>query len=225
MSNLEKLHLSFNSISEVSHQHLYGLSKLRQLDLDGNHLKSLEDGVFYPNMHGTLQHLDLSHNDLEQLNHNALTDLRVLEYLDLGSNRLSSLDPEHFAGLRALRVLKLNFNPIHVLQNDTFLTLHRLSDLELEHAQLEDIDVYAFRGLTKLDQLTLAYNELVDIQDRLVDLASLRFLTLTGNNMKHIWPNTFPPALEDVSITRCPDLRTVESSAFKDLLNLVVGTG
>ncbi|KAG9343808.1 hypothetical protein JZ751_013189 [Albula glossodonta] len=82
----------------------------RHLYLDYNHLTTVRTDAFLGL--SLLSELDLSHNDLAQLEPGAFRGLAdSLELLDLSSNKLMALNPQSFDGLRAHT--NLTQNPWH----------------------------------------------------------------------------------------------------------------
>ncbi|KAG3283384.1 LRRC53-like, partial [Ictidomys tridecemlineatus] len=127
--NLALLSLSRNSIKDVQEEALYGLTKLRTLLLEHNHISSssLADHTFSKLRH--LQVLVLSNNALHSLRgvdgnqitnltvssfggtnlHNAFRPLPQLQEVNLSRNRLAHM-PDVFTPLKQLILLSLDKN-------------------------------------------------------------------------------------------------------------------
>ena len=59
----------------------------------------------------SLETLDLSGNELDDIPSNAFADLKNLRHLDLSHNRFTDLPVDVFDGLNKLQVLNLTGNP------------------------------------------------------------------------------------------------------------------
>ena len=131
---LEELYLVENKIKII--QNLSSLTKLTVLELGGNRIRQIGDGL---RALTNLEQLWLGKNKIQSLEGNPFGTLTKLWRLSLQANRLTCIDPEafpsslssalrelyisengltkleHLTQLRALTLLDLSFNPIPTL--------------------------------------------------------------------------------------------------------------
>lgn len=180
---------------------------------------------------GTLEELDVSHNQLSQLEgipttirqlhitHNFLTELTAwghlnnLQYIDVSNNELESLSAFRF--LTHLRDLKADNNKITTL--DGVSQLDGLLSLRLRRNLIQNCD-FAGTKLQRLTELDLASNEISDVRNIQV-LQTLSMLNLEDNRLSEL-PADGPDAvwcltdlrlsgnnLASVDVGRYPNLR------------------
>jgi len=139
---------------------LDGLTKkytnLREINLAGNRLKSLPEGVF--NGLTSLQVLRLDHNQLTSLSAGVFNGLS-LQTLGLHNNKLTTLPEGVFSGLTSLKELWLDHNDLAGLSAGVFNGLS-LQTLGLHNNKLTTLPEGVFSGLTSLQNLGLKNNQL-----------------------------------------------------------------
>ena len=150
------LHLSNLSIASLMSGDLAGLTALRNLDLGGNLLARLPDGIF--DDLGNLRFLYLNGNALTGLPDGIFDDLGNLAALYLNGNALTGLPDGIFDDLGDLTVLYLNGNELTVLRDGVFDNLSRLSILLLDDNNLVTLPNGVLANLTRLSDLTLTNN-------------------------------------------------------------------
>jgi len=111
------LWLSGNGITSLAKGDLAGFTNLRQLFLDGNVVRTVDDGTFDDTPE--LEFLLLNDNKLRQLPV-GLGSLTSLVYLDVSVNLISTLGPGNLAGLRSLRYFNIADNRLSEVQCGTF---------------------------------------------------------------------------------------------------------
>ncbi|XP_027778360.2 leucine-rich repeat-containing protein 53 [Marmota flaviventris] len=157
--NLALLSLSRNSIKDVQEDALYGLTKLRTLLLEHNHISSssLADHTF--------------------------SKLRHLQVLVLSNNALHSLRGAWFRHTRGLTRLQLDGNQITNLTVSSFggTNLHSLRHLDLSNNLISYIEKGAFRPLPQLQEVNLSQNRLAHMPDVFTPLKQLILLSLDKN--------------------------------------------
>ncbi|TVY88342.1 Septation initiation network scaffold protein [Lachnellula willkommii] len=171
---------------------------LKQMELQEKRLTTLHK---LDEFCGKIEELDVSHNQISQLNgapssvrhlrmtHNCLTNLTAwnhlsnLQYIDISNNGIESL-----SGLKCLvhlRGLRADNNKITSL--DGIGQLDGLLSLRLRGNMLESIDFSATR-LQRLTSLDLKHNQIRDVQN-IDELSSLSNLNLEDNQISSFSPN------------------------------------
>lgn len=138
MTGLLHLSLSRNTIRHVAAGAFADLRALRALHLDGNRLTSLGEGQLRGLVN--LRHLILSNNQLAALAASALDDCaETLEDLDLSYNNLEQLPWEALGRLGNVNTLGLDHNLLASVPAGAFSRLHKLARLDMTSNRLTTI--------------------------------------------------------------------------------------
>lgn len=138
MTGLLHLSLSRNTIRHVAVGAFADLRALRALHLDGNRLTSLGEGQLRGLVN--LRHLILSNNQLAALAAGALDDCaETLEDLDLSYNNLEQLPWEALGRLGNVNTLGLDHNLLASVPAGAFSRLHKLARLDMTSNRLTTI--------------------------------------------------------------------------------------
>lgn len=124
------------------------------LDLSYNNLQRLKSDwteVRLPNLHNLLA----SHNSMTFLSSQAFTYVKYLRYLDLSSNNLQQLDEFVFEPLVNLEVLLLYNNKITMIDRAAFITMINLQKLYLSQNKISRFPLELVREKSRLDKLSL----------------------------------------------------------------------
>ena len=190
-SIMQTLDLSFNQISELPNRCFKNFQHLESLDLSYNRISILHEGLFdnlfrlvflylngnkisdlfqigIPAFPPTLQHLDLSRNQIIDLPDRAFSYLEQLRYLNLSYNRISVLRYGIFKNLTQLIYLDLNNNKISDLTGIS-ANLNKLAYLDLSRNQITELPDRAFSYLQQLSYLNLSYNFISSIPYQFCD--------------------------------------------------------
>jgi Leucine-rich repeat (LRR) protein len=193
---------------------LHGLNHLQVLDLSGNVIKAIEEGI----LEGC-DNLQVSYERTARLYNTPFLTVCFQE-LFLGRNSLISIPSSSLNGPKSLRVLSLATNRIGnpfgarkrlfpngllsgIVKNGAFQAQPNLEQIDLGNNLIHTIEGGAFKRLDRLKSLKLAHNRLTRFNSDVFQGAdSLQTLDLSENFI-----NEFP---------------TVALKAFKDLkyLNL-----
>uniref|UniRef100_A0A8C0HHD7 Leucine rich repeat containing G protein-coupled receptor 6 n=1 Tax=Chelonoidis abingdonii TaxID=106734 RepID=A0A8C0HHD7_CHEAB len=137
-------------------------------------------------------YLDLSMNNISELQPSTFHHLRFLEELRLSGNQLSQIPGEAFSGLYSLKILRLDANLISVVPKKSFEGLPSLRHLWLDDNALTEIPVQALNNLPALQAMTLALNLIWHIPDyAFQNLSSLVVLHLHNNQIQSLGINSF----------------------------------
>lgn len=182
---LENISLAINSIQRIRDRSFTGLSNLRNLNLSTNSLSEIN--VFAYD-HETLQMLDFSTNDIDQVKANTFVNLRNLRSLDVSNNSIRRLDVESFRGLDSLRALALELNSLADLPPGVFSPMPQLDHLNLSHNALQSFDGNVFGSADiPLRALDLNSNSLYVIQPQsFLHTPNLEYLSLAHNMLKEL---------------------------------------
>ncbi len=243
LSSLEFVDLSHNFLAELPAKWISFIDGLRILNLSHNRLSHISPHAFH---HVTLNHLDLSYNQLTILHcfgshiatsmlvlaHNkihtilddAFTDLeQTLEDLDLSYNSLSQFPDHHIGDFMSLQRLNLAGNDLgHALRagknGHLFYSLRHLQVFDLSHCNVTALPHEHVRHLHHLTTLDLHGNKLLHLGDIcLPDLASLAKLDVSHNQLRSV----DTAALSELQFLEVVDLSANPFQCSCDLVDLV----
>ncbi len=106
--------------------------------------------------------LELSFNEISELEADTFDDLKKLEKLDLGTNKLKELHPDVFKELHNLRLLKLTVNQLETLPGGIFRNNKQIHYLDLSFNKLKKLHPDLFKELPPISYLDLAGNVCID---------------------------------------------------------------
>ncbi|XP_050841182.1 leucine-rich repeat-containing G-protein coupled receptor 6 isoform X3 [Serinus canaria] len=166
-------------------------------------------------------YLDLSMNNISQLQPRALRHLRFLEELRLSGNQISRIPGEAFSGLYSLKILMLQNNQLSRIPAEALRDLPNLQSLHLHNNRIQSLGANGFDGLHSLETLDLNYNELLEFPGAIRTLGRLQELGFHNNNIKAIPENAFVgnPLLQTIHFYDNP-IQFVGQSAFQYLPKL-----
>ena len=101
-----------------------------EFELDNMRIQSINPKAF-DDVIGTLLILDLSYNNLTEINPDVFRKLSKLTKLNLGNNKLVHIDPLLFDGLKNLKDLKLKKCELKLIDPFSFKSLEKLVELDL----------------------------------------------------------------------------------------------
>ncbi|XP_069489700.1 leucine-rich repeat-containing G-protein coupled receptor 6 [Ambystoma mexicanum] len=137
-------------------------------------------------------YLDLSMNNISDLQPNGFHHLRFLEELRLSGNQLSKIPRQAFNGLSSLKVLMLQNNQLWRIPAEALWDLPNLQSLRLDANLISVVPERSFEGLRSLRHLWLDDNGLDAIPVRaLNNLPALQAMTLALNQIEHITDYAF----------------------------------
>lgn len=138
--------------------------------------------------------LNISFNRIQILEKNAFIKrgYAALETLDISNNNISDINPYAFTGLDQIKQLILGHNNLLSLQQDVFEPLINLKELDLQRNKLSTILPQTMSPMKKLIYLDLRYNKLTDFDKGIfTNLSVLEKLRLTGNVIRNYAPEKF----------------------------------
>ncbi|XP_059001125.1 leucine-rich repeat-containing G-protein coupled receptor 6 isoform X2 [Mustela lutreola] len=166
-------------------------------------------------------YLDLSMNNLTELQPGLFHHLRFLEELRLSGNHLSHIPGQAFSGLYSLKILMLQNNQLGGIPAEALWELPSLQSLHLHNNRIQHLGTHSFEGLHNLETLDLNYNELQEFPVAVRTLGRLQELGFHNNNIKAIPEKAFMgnPLLQTIYFYDNP-IQFVGRSAFQYLPKL-----
>jgi Leucine-rich repeat (LRR) protein len=172
-----------------------------------------------------LKCLNLSNNQIADLNENIFTGLSQLEVLNLTKNKLKSLNLKTvFSQLSSLKELSLRENEIDSLPENSFELLCNLEKLDLFSNKLKSVNDSMFsRDLTKLTEINMSQNE-ISVFSMEADhgkLPNLEKLNLNETNLAELKANKFKSLhnLKQLDLS-ASKIATIELKSFTGLAKL-----
>uniref|UniRef100_A0A8C7KZ04 Slit homolog 1 protein n=1 Tax=Oncorhynchus kisutch TaxID=8019 RepID=A0A8C7KZ04_ONCKI len=129
-SSTTELRLNNNDISTLEAVGVFKtLSQLKKINLSNNKITEIEDGVFEGA--GSVNELHLTANQLDSVRSGMFKGLEGLRMLMLRNNKISCIHNNSFTGLYNVRLLSLYDNQLTTITPGAFDTLQTLSTLNL----------------------------------------------------------------------------------------------
>nr|XP_006630171.1 PREDICTED: toll-like receptor 3 isoform X1 [Lepisosteus oculatus] len=210
LRNLSKVYMGQNKISQVlGGREFEGLNNIEEIFLSYNKKITLTPSSF--NYTRTLRTLMLGSNLIDSLDLHPcpFQPLGNLTVLDLSNNNLANINAGLFSGLHDLKILKLQHNNLARLWKKAnpggpvlFLKdVPQLEVLQLDSNGFDEIPVDGFKGLFHLLELDLGLNYLNVLPDNVFnDLTSVRVLKLQKNFITSVKETVFGPVFRNLSV-------------------------
>lgn len=181
LRGLQELHLTGNAISKVENRTFERLVNLGRLNLSGNRVRCIGDWF---NATNQLAWLDLSSNNITQLDRRSLAQFRSVGYLGLRANRIAEIPRGAFEPLANLTKLDLDHNKLERINGPWFGRENRLTNLALSHNNIGQLLRNDFEHLASLRTLVMSGCTLALIEDgAFAPLRALQNLDLSDNRL------------------------------------------
>ncbi len=169
------------------------LKSLRSLKISFGYNQTIElEKEILDEMPSSLDHLDLSFNNIKDINSICFGKLKNLRRLVLHNNNIKFINYYIFNGLTNLQVLELKKNIIPIVRPEMFNNLFNLRYLDLSECVIEEIKDFSFSNLNFLKYLNLSDNLYEDIsKNTFSGLNNLLELYLCNNFIKRIEDESF----------------------------------
>ncbi|XP_076662185.1 toll-like receptor Tollo [Halictus rubicundus] len=180
---------------EMHRDSLRGLTSLQHLDLSENNLWTLPSELLCP-VRG-LHSLNLTRNKLQDIVSLGFSEwvescTPSLEVLDLSSNDITALPDRALSNLRSLTMLKLQDNVIAVVEDHALAGLTALRSLNVSSNRLVALPPELFAKTNELRELILSNNSLAVLAPGLLDnLVELQYLDFSNNQLTNRWVNRY----------------------------------
>lgn len=118
--------------------------------------------------------------------------LESIELLDVSHQEITQLQSEDFNGLTQLKTLRLEYNKICILPKNIFKDLSNLTLLMLNNNDIGELQQFHFNGLINIVSLFLGQNNLTSISKKTFHkLPQLKILSIENNNLKNLPDHIF----------------------------------
>ncbi|KAJ6649357.1 Toll-like receptor Tollo [Pseudolycoriella hygida] len=200
LTSLEYLNMTKNRLHDIIRFHFSASpstrsskkcgTTLQTMDLSHNNIDNLPAAIF--SGLGNLQILRLNNNKMNFIADRALEGLLSLALINLSENGLTNLPPELFNEARNIKEIYLQNNSLNVLAPGLFAELNQLAILDLSHNELTSywINSGTFKKLKMLVYLDLSFNRIDKLEAGIFsELHHLEALKLQDNQIKYIPDN------------------------------------
>ncbi len=184
-NNLNTLDFQYNCLRDIEFGKLQTMHKLKYLYLNGNRLT---EAPYLSAAEDTLQHVDISFNNLQSLQGLIISTgtnckWSVLLRLLLGNNKLTHVTSDLLKQLPKLQRLYLNYNNIIDMPNLSIIG-SSLIEVYLDHNHIKIIPHNAVSGLKTIQKLVLTNNNIMAFPGGLLEgMPYLTLVELSRNNL------------------------------------------
>lgn len=217
---LEWLSFHATDVLRLDSKHFSGLGNLQTLDFSRTNVRHFLRPKIFESL-VSLNRLDLSHNELTELDAGVFYGLNQLSSLDLSHNHLKTIPL--LVNVPNLQHLKLRGNRITAIVDNSFEGLSNLISLKFDDNPLSRIEETAFQPFSKLVTLSFRKSELTAVPSRIFNyLPNLTHFDLSGSEIHTLTHHAFQniDRLETLKIGDSRKLKTIESYAFQKLPSL-----
>lgn len=166
LPNLKVLTFRNTSLILILSKALANLPKLNVVSFRVNQLTRILQDTF---VDLPVTSIDLSENEITELEPKAFRNLQNLKHLNLKTNKIREFNATWFEGAPNLRELDLSDNRIRIIQSRAFKALENLSTINLRRNLIMTVDALAFRGKLRLDAVDLSENRISHLDENLFD--------------------------------------------------------
>lgn len=189
--NLTKINASHNFIKNIS-VNIFPAddNHVELLDLSYNNITELNVQLF--RKLPELKHLSVSRNRIGELPSFLFHNSKHLVDIDLSFNFIRRIDDLAFFGDINLEKLNLSHNQLTVFNKKVLENHDRMTHFDFSHNQISEIKADTFQGLRNLVHLNLAHNPIKVVNNEtFLTLVKLEHLNLSQTLLKEIAPGTF----------------------------------
>ncbi|XP_039759367.1 chaoptin-like [Pararge aegeria] len=189
--SVESLDLSNGRLKELGDKAFSHLGpNLRYLNLSTNLIENITQSAFQSLK--MLYKLDLSHNNLINIDYNTSDLVKLTEY-HLECNKIEKVIPKMFNNLTNLIKLDLSQNEINDIEFNSFVELVNLKEFNVSNNNfVKSLTSNIFRGLHKVETLDLSNTRLMHcLNGSFSSMDSLNYLNLSHSQLETIEYETF----------------------------------
>lgn len=214
--SLEDLQLSIDESSAFIGNLFTELPSLKNLTIFNSNLRILKACLFCE-FEKPILSLDLTSNNIQNIEINAFLSMKKLLYLKLDSNYLHDLGYGVFNGLRKLKTLIISSNRLRKIPFDVFTELKEIEIIDLHDNKISCIDEYPFSD-TDVNTIYLNNNELTFLSSGIFhNTKKLRYITFDNNKISEIKQKTFKELVLDELILSNNKLTSINAGIFDGL--------
>ena len=178
---LTDLKLAHNSLEETLLPDISRLNKLEVLDLRGNTLQGLPEGISELTC---LRVMNLAENRLASLPMEALSSLPLTELHVQKNNLKGNLMPASMNRFETLQILNVASNALQSLSENEDLELPNLQQLSIDANRMKTLpDMASWKSLLSL---TAESNSIQALPESFLSLEKIKYVDLTGNDLSKV---------------------------------------
>lgn len=246
MTKLTDIKLSKNKFRKINFNDFLPLPNLKRIDLSNNTIIILES-VDEFSEYSSVQDIDVSFNFIEAVPNNFVKKFRELEHLNLSHNLIAEINRHAFEGAVQLKTLDLSVNRLREVGNifaqlpklldlnyETSRNLQKLSKLVLDYNIISDVNFTEFFD-TGIPELSIGgnqipCNELAKIKyskysDKFDRTVTAQFLYISPNNINGISCRKAQNEIKDIMIVSDNPSNSNSSILISLLKNSVINNG
>ncbi|XP_026747027.1 chaoptin-like isoform X1 [Trichoplusia ni] len=177
---LQYLDLSNNKLKNVPDTSFHFLYKLKRLNLQDNYIDHFSKGTLQGDIHGQLESICLSLNQIRQIVQHAFVGLRELQEILIEDNLIELIQRRAFTSLDNLKIIKLKGNRINEISEEAFQNIPALTELDIS---FNNLDTFKFSIFDQVGSATALK----------VNASYNRIITLTDSNAPSFFTSNFYP--------------------------------
>lgn len=181
VASLTELKLANNSLEDMLMPDISRLTKLEVLDLRGNAITSLPEGIAEL---GCLRVVNLAENKLTSLPIEVFNMLAITEIHAQKNNFKASLFPGSVTRFESLKILNVAGNALETLSENELLELPSLQQLSIDTNRMKTLpDMTTWQALLSL---TAESNSIQELPESFLGLEKVKHVDLTGNDISKL---------------------------------------
>ncbi len=192
LTQLVHLDLNKAGLSNLAGKPFINITRLQSLNMSHNFLSTLAANIF-DGAHTHLRNLDLSFNQLKNIQDARIFDLPHLKILNLAFNKLNvAAWTNIFSQTRVLETLILDGNHVNVIKKSMFNHLNKLRTLSLQHCSISHIEGDLLSTIPNVAILRFQWNNLEEIPEEIFQkVSTVQEIYLDHNLLSHIGARSF----------------------------------
>ncbi|XP_059058531.1 chaoptin [Achroia grisella] len=164
---LQHLDFSNNKLKNVPDTSFHFLYKLKSLNLQDNAIDHFSKGTLQGDIHGKLEKICLSLNQLNQIVQHTFVDLKELQEILIEDNLVDIIHRRAFTGLDNLKIIRLRGNRIFQISEEAFQNIPALKELDVSFNRLDNFKFSIFDQVGSATSLKVnaSYNRIIALTD------------------------------------------------------------